>query len=134
MSLDSEDKRFSLLWTFNTDIKAEQAKILLEENGFFAHLNNSYSARFNEGVALMANIGTNGGVRLFTKKSQAYDAYVLLAMHELVPMRDVTPSPTGIDQFQKLLRNIPILRTLGIIPQLLVVSVLITTIILLVFI
>ena len=105
MSLDSEDKGFSLLWTFNTDIKAEQAKILLEENGFFAHLNNSYSARFNEGVALMANIGTNGGVRLFTKKSQAYDAYVLLAVHELVPMRDITPSPTAIDEFQKLLKS-----------------------------
>tara|TARA_B100000768_G_C11214191_1_gene347381 strand:- start:162 stop:593 length:432 start_codon:yes stop_codon:yes gene_type:complete len=133
MSVDSEGKGFSLLWTFNTDIKAEQAKILLEENGFFAHLNNSYSARFNEGVAFMANAGINGGVRLFTKKSQAYDAYVLLAMHELVPMRDITPSPTGIDKFQKLLRNIPVLRSLGILIQLLVVSVLITIIILLVY-
>lgn len=133
MSVDSEDKGFSLLWTFDTDIKAEQAKILLEENGFFAHLNNSYSARFNEGVAMMANIGINGGVRLFTKKSQAYDAYVLLAIHELVPMRDITNSPSTLDAFHKQMSKVSFLKPLGVLGQLIVVSIIIIVLILVLF-
>jgi len=126
MSLDSEDKNITLLWTFDSDLKAEQAKIFLEEHGYFAHLNNSYSARFNEGVALMANVGINGGVRLFTRKSQAYDAYVLLAMNDFVPMKDITPGPSDIDGFQKFMNKIPLLRSIGILGQLIVISLLIT--------
>lgn len=123
----SDDNGLTLLWTFGSDIKAEQSRILLEEHGFFVHLNNAYSSRLNEGVAIMTNISVNG-VRLFTKKSQAYDAYVLLAMNDLVPMQDITPGPTDIDRLQNFMNKIPGLKLVGFVGQLIIASIVITII------
>ena len=116
--------RMELLWTFNSDIQAEQAKVLLESYGYFAHINNSYSTRFNYYESFVNTI--TGGIRLYTKKTQAYDAYVLLAMHDIVPMRDIVPtSSSGIVSFQKLMSEIPVLRSMGILGQIIVVGIII---------
>ena len=125
---DLKEEELTLLWTFGSDIKAEQARILLEEHGFFVHLNNSFSSRLNEGVAMMTNISVNG-VRLYTKKSQAYDAYVLLAMKDLVPMKDITPGPSGIDAFQNFMRKIPGLKSVSLIGHLFIAAVVIALIV-----
>lgn len=128
MLLSSKNESIVLLWTFNSDIKAEQAKILLESHGYFAHINNSYSTRFNFYESFVNTI--TGGVRLYTKKTQAYDAYVLLAMYDIVPMKDIiTTSSSGVESFQKLISNIPVLRSMGIIGQTIVVGLFIACII-----
>ncbi len=115
-----------LLWTFNSDIQAEQAKVLLESYGYFAHINNSYSTRFNYYESFVNTI--TGGIRLYTKKTQAYDAYVLLAMHDIVPMRDIVPtSSSGVASFQKLMSKIPVLRSMGILGQIIVVGIIIAS-------
>tara|TARA_B100000614_G_C14169959_1_gene336548 strand:- start:63 stop:479 length:417 start_codon:yes stop_codon:yes gene_type:complete len=118
--------RMELLWTFNSDIQAEQAKVLLESYGYFAHINNSYSTRFNYYESFVNTI--TGGIRLYTKKTQAYDAYVLLAMHDIVPMRDIVPtSSSGVASFQKLMSKIPVLRSMGILGQIIVVGIIIAS-------
>jgi len=110
-----------LIWTFNSDIQAEQAKMLLESHGYFAHINNSYSTRFNYYESFVNTI--TGGIRLYTKKTQAYDAYVLLAMYDIVPMKDIiTTGSSGVSGFQKLMSTIPVLRSMGIIGQIIVVG------------
>ena len=120
-----------LLWTFNSDIQAEQAKVLLESYGYFAHINNSYSTRFNYYESFVNTI--TGGIRLYTKKTQAYDAYVLLAMHDIVPMRDIVPtSSSGVASFQKLMSKIPVLRSMGILGQIIVVGIIIASILVLI--
>tara|TARA_B100001778_G_scaffold207370_1_gene171394 strand:- start:1014 stop:1421 length:408 start_codon:yes stop_codon:yes gene_type:complete len=114
-----------LLWTFNSDIQAEQAKLLLESHGYFAHINNSYSTRFNYYESFVNTI--TSGIRLYTKKNQAYDAYVLLAMHDIVPMKDIiTSSSSGIDGFQKFMSKVPVLSSMGIIGQIIVVGIAVT--------
>ena len=116
MLLNSKNEPIVLLWTFNSDVKAEQAKILIQSHGYFAHINSSYSSRFNYYEAL--NNITVGSIRLYTKKSQAYDVYVLLAIHDFVPMKDImTNNYSGIEKFQKIMRMIPILGSLGIVGQ-----------------
>ena len=114
-----------LLWTFNSDIQAEQAKLLLESHGYFAHINNSYSTRFNYYESFVNTI--TSGIRLYTKKNQAYDAYVLLAMYDIVPMKDIiTSSSSGIDGFQKFMSKVPVLSSMGIIGQIIVVGIAVT--------
>ena len=114
-----------LLWTFNSDIQAEQAKLLLESHGYFAHINNSYSTRFNYYESFVNTI--TSGIRLYTKKNQAYDAYVLLAMHDIVPMKDIiTSSSYGVDGFQKFMSKVPVLSSMGIIGQIIVVGIAVT--------
>ena len=114
-----------LLWTFNSDIQAEQVKLLLESHGYFAHINNSYSTRFNYYESFVNTI--TSGIRLYTKKNQAYDAYVLLAMHDIVPMKDIiTSSSSGIDGFQKFMSKVPVLSSMGIIGQIIVVGIAVT--------
>lgn len=114
-----------LLWTFNSDIQAEQAKLLLESHGYFAHINNSYSTRFNYYESFVNTI--TSGIRLYTKKNQAYDAYVLLAMHDIVPMKDIiTSSSSGIDGFQKFMSKVPVLSSMGIIGQIIVIGIALT--------
>ncbi|MFL2581827.1 MAG: hypothetical protein ACJ0QJ_01570 [Flavobacteriales bacterium] len=114
-----------LLWTFNSDIQAEQAKLLLESHGYFAHINNSYSTRFNYYESFVNTI--TSGIRLYTKKNQAYDAYVLLAMHDIVPMKDIiTSSSSGIDGFQKFMSKVPVLSSMGIIGQIIVIGIAVT--------
>ena len=133
MLLNSEEKGLALIWTFRSDIKAEQAKLLLENNGYFACLNNSYSSTFNYYEAI-TNMVT-GTIRLYTKQSQAYDAYVLLALHDFVPMRDIlTSNSKGIDDFQKLMSKIPFLKSQGIVTQILLIGVFIAMVSLLIFI
>ena len=128
---DREKESLELIWTFNSDIQAEQAKMLLESHGYFAHINNSYSTRFNYYESFVNTI--TGGIRLYTKKTQAYDAYVLLAMYDMVPMKDIiTTSSSGVESFQKLISNIPILRSMGIIGQIIVVGVFIACILVLI--
>ncbi len=120
-----------LLWTFNSDIQAEQAKLLLESHGYFAHINNSYSTRFNYYESFVNTI--TSGIRLYTKKNQAYDAYVLLAMHDIVPMKDIiTSSSSGIDGFQKFMSKVPVLSSMGIIGQIIVVGIAVTFILFLI--
>ena len=119
------EEGMELLWTFNSDIQAEQAKVLLESYGYFAHINNSYSTRFNYYESFVNTI--TGGIRLYAKKSQVYDAYVLLAMHDIVPMKDIiTTSSSGVAGFQKLMSKIPVLRSMGIIGQIIVVGIVVT--------
>lgn len=128
---DREKESLELIWTFNSDIQAEQAKMLLESHGYFAHINNSYSTRFNYYESFVNTI--TGGIRLYTKKTQAYDAYVLLAMYDMVPMKDIiTTSSSGVESFQKLISNIPILRSMRIIGQIIVVGVFIACILVLI--
>ena len=123
--------RLVLLWTFNSDIQAEQAKLLLESQGFFAHINSSYSTRFNYYEAFVNTI--TGGVRLLTKESQAYDAYVLLAMHDIVPMKDImTSDSSGIDGFQKFMKNIPFFKSFGTIGQVFLLALILTAILLII--
>ena len=125
------EEGMELLWTFNSDIQAEQAKVLLESYGYFAHINNSYSTRFNYYESFVNTI--TGGIRLYTKKTQAYDAYVLLAMHDIVPMRDIVPtSSSGVASFQKLMSKIPVLRSMGILGQIIVVGIIIASILVLI--
>ena len=120
-----------LLWTFNSDIQAEQAKLLLESHGYFAHINNSYSTRFNYYESFVNTI--TSGIRLYTKKNQAYDAYVLLAMHDIVPMKDIiTSSSSGVDGFQKFMSKVPVLSSMGIIGQIIVVGIAVTFILFLI--
>ncbi len=132
MDKDSEKKGVMvLLWTFNSDIQAEQAKLLLESHGYFAHINNSYSTRFNYYESFVNTI--TSGIRLYTKKNQAYDAYVLLAIHDLVPMKDIiTSSSSGIDGFQNFMSKVPFLSSMGIIGQIIVVGIALTFILLLI--
>ena len=67
------------------------------------------------------------GIRLYTKKNQAYDAYVLLAMHDIVPMKDIiTSSSSGIDGFQKFMSKVPVLSSMGIIGQIIVIGIAVT--------
>ena len=133
MFLNSKNESIVLLWTFNSDIKAEQAKILLQSQGYFAHINSSYSSRFIYYEAFK-NMST-GSVRLYTKKSQAYDAYVLLAIHDLVPMKDIiTSSTSGIEEFQRLMNKIPVLKSVGIVVKLVLIGVFIALVLLLIFI
>ena len=128
---DREKESLELIWTFNSDIQAEQAKMLLESHGYFAHINNSYSTRFNYYESFVNTI--TGGIRLYTKKTQAYDAYVLLAMYDMVPMKDIiTTSSSGVESFQKLISNIPVLRSMGIIGQIIVVGLFIACILVLI--
>ncbi len=128
---DREKESLELIWTFNSDIQAEQAKMLLESHGYFAHINNSYSTRFNYYESFVNTI--TGGIRLYTKKTQAYDAYVLLAMYDMVPMKDIiTTSSSGVESFQKLISNIPVLRSMGIIGQIVVVGLFIACILVLI--
>jgi hypothetical protein len=120
-----------LIWTFNSDLKAEQAKALLESNGYFVSLNNSYSSRFNYFESFMN--ATTGSIRLYTKKSQSYDAYVLLAMHDFVPMKDImTSANSGIEEFQRLMSKIPFLKSLGIIAQIFIFGTILALILLLI--
>ncbi len=129
--IDREKESLELIWTFNSDIQAEQAKMLLESHGYFAHINNSYSTRFNYYESFVNTI--TGGIRLYTKKTQAYDAYVLLAMYDMVPMKDIiTTSSSGVESFQKLISNIPVLRSMGIIGQIIVVGLFIACILVLI--
>jgi len=129
-NLKNEDS-LELIWTFNTDIQAEQAKILLESHGYFAHVNNSYSTRFNYYESFVNTI--TGGIRLYTKKTQAYDAYVLLAMYEMVPMKDIMANhSSGLEGFQKLIGNIPALRSMGIVIQIIAVGVFLACILILI--
>ena len=122
---DREKESLELIWTFNSDIQAEQAKMLLESHGYFAHINNSYSTRFNYYESFVNTI--TSGIRLYTKKNQAYDAYVLLAMHDIVPMKDIiTSSSSGIDGFQKFMSKVPVLSSMGIIGQIIVVGIAVT--------
>ena len=128
---DREKESLELIWTFNSDIQAEQAKMLLESHGYFAHINNSYSTLFNYYESFVNTI--TGGIRLYTKKTQAYDAYVLLAMYDMVPMKDIiTTSSSGVESFQKLISNIPVLRSMGIIGQIIVVGLFIACILVLI--
>ena len=132
MFLNSKNESIVLLWTFNSDIKAEQAKILLQSHGYFAHINSSYSSRFNYYEAFK-NMST-GSVRLYTKKSQAYDAYVLLAVHDLVPMKDIiTSSTSGIEEFQRIMNKIPVLKSVGIVAKIVFIGVFIALVLLLFF-
>ena len=133
MFLNSKNESIVLLWTFNSDIKAEQAKILIQSHGYFAHINSSYSSRFNYYEAFK-NMST-GSIRLYTKKSQAYDAYVLLAVHDLVPMKDLmTSSTSGVDEFQRIMNKIPFLNSLGIVAKIVLIGAFIALVLLLIFI
>ena len=77
---------------------------------------------------------STGSVRLYTKKSQAYDAYVLLAVHDLVPMKDIiTSSTSGIEEFQRIMNKIPVLKSVGIVAKIVFIGVFIALVLLLFF-
>jgi len=132
MLLNSKEKGMVLLWTFNSEIKAEQARLLLESHGYYVFINNSYSSSFNYYEAI-TNMVT-GNIRFYTKQSHAYDAYVLLAMHDFVPMKDImTSNSKGIDDFQNLMSKIPFLKSYGIVTQILLIGVFTAMVLLLIF-
>jgi hypothetical protein len=77
---------------------------------------------------------STGSIRLYTKKSQAYDAYVLLAIHDLVPMKDLmTSSTSGVDEFQRIMNKIPFLNSLGIVAKIVLIGAFIALVLLLIF-
>lgn len=127
----------TVLWGFKTLSEAEQAKIILVKNGYFAHIHHESvkvnirfnNNRFEKPWFWEPNDGP-GKYKLTTKSNQCVKAYILLVEHKLVPPKNLNLAPSALENFQKTMSKIPLVKNFNIVYQILFVGLFISLFIL----